>query len=168
MTHHSGKAPTLVTAKFSLCPVDFRDWTGLMTLLSEAFAGMEGRIDPPSSLKAMTADSLAQKATREALVLAEDGARLVGCGFGAVEGDALYLSKLAVSTQARRQGILRGMLDLLSARARSRGLAALTLQTRVELIENHRTFEALGFRRIAGTSHPGYDRITSWTYRKSL
>lgn len=129
---------------------------------------MERRIDPPSSLVGMTADSLRDKAEREVLVLAHDAGRLVGCGFGAVEGEALYLSKLAVRAEVQRRGVLRAMIAVFEHEAAVRGLAALSLRTRVELAETHRAFEALGFVRTGGTSHPGYDRVTSWSYRKDL
>ena len=33
---------------------DFSDWAGLLRLLEEAFASMEGRIDPPSSVHRLT------------------------------------------------------------------------------------------------------------------
>ena len=42
----------------------------------------------------------------------------------------------------------------------------LELQTRIELTENHATFGALGFKKIAETAHPGYSRPTSITMRK--
>ena len=52
--------------------------------------------------------------------------------------------------------------------ARERGLAAIELETRIELVENHATFRALGFRKVAEKSHPGYARSTSITMRKLL
>ena len=59
-------------------------------------------------------------------------------------------------------------LSLAETRARARGLGALELNTRVELTENHATFHALGFERIAETAHPGFDRPTSVLMRKAL
>jgi hypothetical protein len=44
----------------------------------------------------------------------------------------------------------------------------LELQTRVELIENHKTFAALGFEKVAEAAHPGYDRPTSIVMRKRV
>jgi phosphinothricin acetyltransferase len=44
----------------------------------------------------------------------------------------------------------------------------LELQTRVELIENHKTFGALGFEKVAETAHPGYSRPTSITMQRSI
>jgi GNAT superfamily N-acetyltransferase len=147
---------------------DFSDWNALHDLLSRAFAGMEGRIDPPSSLNRMTPDDLREKAGGGHLVLARAGGELVGCAFGSNDGDALYLSKLAVAPGWQRRGILRRMIGLMEDEARRRGLRALSLETRVELTENHATFRALGFGKTQETAHPGYRRPTSFTFRKAL
>ncbi|GAB4262977.1 MAG: hypothetical protein Kow0013_08980 [Pararhodobacter sp.] len=65
----------------------------------------------------------------------------------------LYLGKLAVEPGARRRGL---------------GLPSVTLQTRVELLDNHKTFASLGFHEIARTAHAGFDRPTSITFRRSV
>ena len=38
------------------------DWPALLAVIPRAFAGMEGRIDPPSSLHRLTAEGLARQA----------------------------------------------------------------------------------------------------------
>lgn len=154
--------------RVGMAPPDFGDWEALHTLLSGAFAGMDGRIDPPSSLAAMTPANLADKAAAETLVLAWDGDALAGCAFGAPQGDALYLSKIATRPDLAGRGIFRAMLAVLEDAAKRRGLAALTLQTRVELAENHAVFRRTGFDLAGETRHPGYDRTTSLTFRKPL
>jgi phosphinothricin acetyltransferase len=58
------------------------------------------------------------------------------------------------------------MVDHALARARALGLPRVTLQTRVELTENHTAFEAMGFRKTGATAHAGYDRPTSFTYAR--
>jgi ribosomal protein S18 acetylase RimI-like enzyme len=84
------------------------------------------------------------------------------------QADTLYLGKLAVAEGARGRGLARVMVDHACARARALGLAHVTLQTRVELVENHATFARLGFVEIARAAHPGYDRPTSITYRRPV
>lgn len=146
----------------------FGDWDELHRLLSDAFASMKGRIDPPSSLDRMTPDDLRRKAGGEHLILARSNGAVVGCAFGVPEGDAFYLSKLAVAPDWRRRGLLRRMIGPMEVEARRRGLRALTLQTRVELTENHAAFRALGFEKTQETAHPGYSRPTSFSFRKTL
>jgi GNAT superfamily N-acetyltransferase len=149
-------------------PAGFDDWTGLLALLRECFAFMDGRIDPPSSLHGFDAAKLAKKAATEELVLAFQGGALVGCLFAAERGEVLNLGKIAVRRDLQGKGIARRMLALAEASARARGLVALELQTRVELTENHRAFAALGFAKVGETRHPGFARTTSLTFRKQL
>jgi GNAT superfamily N-acetyltransferase len=142
------------------------DWPALLALITRAFAGMEGRIDPPSSLHRLTPDGIARQAEEgEVWVI---GTPPVACIFLTPQGDALYLHKLAVDPDAQRQGHARRLMALAETRARALGLPALELSTRVELFEKHATFRALGFRQVAETRHDGYDRTTSLTFRRTL
>ena len=147
---------------------DFQDWSALHALLVECFAYMEGRIDPPSSLTRMPPDVLAAKAREETLLIAVANGILIGCGYLSEKEDAIYIGKLAVAPPFRRGGVLRALIDEAEKLARRRGKSFLELQTRVELVENHRTFEALGFAKVGETAHPGFDRATSITMRKRV
>lgn len=143
---------------------DPHDWPALLALITRAFAGMEGRIDPPSSLHRLTPQGIARQAEEgEVWVI---GTPPVACIFLTSQADALYLHKLAVDPGAQRQGHARRLMVLAETRARALGLPALELSTRVELVENHATFRALGFQQVAETRHDGYDRTTSLTFRK--
>lgn len=149
-----------------LTPVD--DFTDLHHLLVTAFAYMETRIDPPSSLHRMTPKSLAiDAATAEVWSLTE-GDTLLACMILTPKPDHLYLGKLATAPDHRGRGLARRMITHAEARARALHLPALQLQTRIELSENHATFQRLGFHEIARTAHPGYDRPTSLTFTKPL
>lgn len=142
-----------------LSPAD--DLAPVRALLTAAFAYMDGRIDPPSSLGRM--ELAAQAGQAELWVL---GDPIIACMLLTPQADTLYLGKLAVAEGARGRGLARVMVDHALARARALGLAHVTLQTRVELVENQRTFARLGFAEIGRTAHPGYDRPTSITYRR--
>lgn len=147
---------------------DFPRWPELLALLHAAFAFQHGRIDPPSSLHKMDAAALAAKAAAETLLLASAGEQLLGCVFARPMGRVLYVGKFAVAPEAQGQGIGRQLMDAVDVLAREGGFTAIELETRIELVENHATFRALGFETIAETSHPGYDRPTSITMRKPL
>lgn len=145
------------------------DWGEVLDLLHRAFAVMEGRIDPPSSLHDMDEMTLAEKAAREMCLLAEDeDGRLIGCLFGDAQEDALHISKLAVDPDHQGEGIGRALIELAEAEARAAELPLLRLQTRVEMTENHIAFAGMGFAEVGHTSHPGYDRPTSITMEKRL
>ena len=138
------------------------DWDAALDLIRRAFQGMEGRIDPPSSIHRFTAQDLKQG---EFWVI---GTPPVACVLLTPKPHALYLGKLAVEPGLTRQGLARRLIAQAEVRARALGLPALELQTRVELTENHATFQALGFQAVGRTAHQGYDRPTSITFRKPL
>ncbi len=138
------------------------DLPATLALIRAAFSFMEGRIDPPSSMYRLTADDLA---TSEVWVM---GSPPVACIVLTPKADALYLGKLAVASTERGKGHARALIDLAERRARELGLLTLELRTRIELVENQQTFEAMGFTELARTAHEGYDRPTSITYRRPL
>ena len=137
-------------------------------MLHRAFAYMQGRIDPPSSLHRLDAQGLGRKAADEICLLAYEDGTLAGCLFFRPKADRLYLSKLAVDPDHQRRDIGRTLMAAAEAEAHARGLPMLELQTRIELAENHEFFAATGFARTGETCHPGFDRPTSVTMRKQL
>ncbi|HEV7322091.1 MAG TPA: GNAT family N-acetyltransferase [Ensifer sp.] len=140
----------------------------LLALIRDAFASMDGRIDPPSSAHALDIETLRQKVAEEIAFGASDGDRLVGCVFLKPESDCLYVGKLAVAPDAQGKGIGRMLLAEAEATARALELPALRLLTRVELVENHRAFGACGFVQTGTMCHPGFIRPTAIEMRKLL
>jgi N-acetylglutamate synthase-like GNAT family acetyltransferase len=149
-------------------PVDFADWEAVRTLIQEAFAYMNGRIDPPSSAWRLTPQSMAADAATGALLLARSGSTLVGCVFVRPRQDALYIGKLAVRPGLQGSGIGKALVAAARAEARALGLRALELETRIELTRNHDAFARMGFIKTAETAHPGYQRPTSITMRAAV
>ncbi len=138
----------------------------VLALIRRCFAGMEGRIDPPSSMHRLDPGAL-----RHQCQIGEIwslGSPVVACVFLTPQADALYVGKLAVDNTLRRAGLARRLMALAETRARALALSRLRLQTRVELIENHATFAALGLRETARTCHPGFSRPTSIVFEKDL
>jgi ribosomal protein S18 acetylase RimI-like enzyme len=142
------------------------DMAPVLALLHQAFAYMEGVIDPPSSLMRMGVGDL-QAAARDA-ELWVIGAQPLACMILTPQADTLYLGKLAVQDMARGRGLARVMTDHALMRARALGLASVTLQTRVELTANHAAFTRMGFVEINRTAHAGYAQPTSITYQKPV
>lgn len=142
------------------------DWPHLRDLISHAFSGMNGRIDPPSSAHHLTAkDIAAQAVSGEVWVI---GAPAVACVFLTPRAQSLYLGKLAVDPAVQRMGYARRLIGVAEARAHELGLPALELSTRIELTENHATFRALGFVQTGMSSHAGFDRPTTVIFTKRL
>jgi ribosomal protein S18 acetylase RimI-like enzyme len=139
------------------------DWPALLALISRAFASMEGRIDPPSSLHRLTPQGLA--VSGEVWVM---GQPAVACMVLKPVDGALYLGKLAVDPALQGRGLGRQMVARAEDRARELGLDRLELETRVELTENHRFYLRLGFTEVSRSAHPGFERSTSVRYRKAV
>ncbi|OIQ27106.1 MAG: GNAT family N-acetyltransferase [Alphaproteobacteria bacterium MedPE-SWcel] len=138
----------------------------VLAVMQEAFASVEGRIDPPSSIHQMTlADLVIQSETKEIWCT---GTPPEACVILSPTDDAIYISKLAVASSLRRAGLGRQLVDLAVERARALGLPALELQVRIELVENHAAFARMGFVPSGSSAHPGYDRPTSLTMRRPL
>lgn len=147
---------------------EFRDWQRLLALLQAAFAYQEHRIDPPSSVYALHVGSLAEKAREEHLFLAHADGDLAGCVFAANQISTLYVSKLAVWPHLQGSGIGRRLMSAVEEFARQIDQVLLELNTRIELTENHRTFERLGFIKVTEHAHDGFDRPTYITMQKRL
>ncbi|MFT7057685.1 MAG: GNAT superfamily N-acetyltransferase [Pseudorhodobacter sp.] len=156
----AGKEPAMTPFQ----PQEPYDWAALLALMKRAFAGMEGRIDPPSSLQAMTARDLAQH-PGEVWVMGDPPH---ACMLLSPRPHALYLGKLSVDPPYQRKGIAHTLIALAEARACALGLPALELESRIELVENHAIFYAIGFKQTGARAHPGFDNPTALTFTKSL
>lgn len=138
----------------------------LLRLIHRAFAGIEGHISPTSSLHRLTLADLRSLPATDALCVI--GQPPIACAIFRQRDEALYVEKLAVDPANTRQGFGRAILDVAKAHATLCKCTGIRVQTRVELSENHRFFEVLGFQEIARTAHPGFTQPTSITYEKPL
>lgn len=144
------------------------DMAPVLRLLQQAFAYMEGRISPPSSLARLDVAELARLADKAEIWVVDGPQGPLACMVLTPQHDTLYLGKLAVASAARGQGLARRMIACSLARARVLGLPSVSLQSRVELVENHATFAALGFVIVGTTAHPGFDRPTAISFAQPV
>jgi ribosomal protein S18 acetylase RimI-like enzyme len=154
-----------------IAPIDdaFGDWDALLALILASFAYMRPRIDPPSSALLLTLAGLKQKARVEKAYAAVENGIVLGCIFCKPEPpDCLYIGKLAVAPDAQGRGAGRMLLQAAETYAAECKLTCLRLETRIELVENHRIFAKWGFVRTAEGRHPGFTRPTFIEMRKTL
>ncbi|CAH0338976.1 hypothetical protein RHI9324_00612 [Rhizobium sp. CECT 9324] len=144
------------------------DYEALLDLIVRSFAYMDGVIDPPSSAYQLSVEGLKQKALDEIGLAALLDGRLVGCAFVKPEARALYVGKLAVAANMQGYGIGYRLLTEAETIAGKLGRDMLRLETRIELVGNHRRFAAWGFVKTAENSHPGFTRTTSIEMCKRL
>ncbi|WP_276119556.1 GNAT family N-acetyltransferase [Pararhizobium qamdonense] len=154
-----------------IAPIDdaFGDWEALLALILDSFAYMQPRIDPPSSALLLTLAGLKQKARVEKAYAAVENGIVLGCIFCKPEPpDCLYIGKLAVAPDAQGRGAGQMLLQAAEAYAAECKQTCLRLETRIELVENHRIFAKWGFVRTAEGCHPGFTRPTFIEMRKTL
>lgn len=138
----------------------------ILSLIQRNFAYMASRIDPPSSMHRLSVEAIeTQCEDGEVWTI---GSPPVACIFMTLKPDCLYLGKVTVDEATRGQGVASRMMQLAEERAHIHGYDWLELQSRIELVENHRTFGAFGFIKTGEDAHEGYDRPTSITMRKRL
>jgi ribosomal protein S18 acetylase RimI-like enzyme len=136
------------------------DADAVARLIRRAFADQPRPTNPPSSaLKETGATILAHLARGGGAVLERAG-RIAGAVLWEVEDGALYISRVSVDPDYRRQGIARGLVDEAEREARRRGLSRMTLGVRLELEENRQLFRSCGFEDFEFRRHEGYTEPT--------
>ncbi len=154
----AGPGPVLIAGPYY-------DFAALHALILRNFDYMDARIDPLSSTKAMTAADLA---ALDAVLVIEVAGAPVACMSAIVKPDCLYVGRLAVDAQYRGQGLARRLMDAAERLAMAQGILEIELGSRVELTENHAVFLKMGFVKVRDQSHRGYDRPTSFWFRKKV
>ncbi len=134
-------------------PADAEDLAGLVR---NAFAGL--LLDPPPSAGRVTAEDVRRHLAQGGGGIVVDPA-VAGLLWDEREG-GLYVSRVAVTTAHRRQGIATGLLQAAEAEAQRRGLPRLWLSTRLALTGNRRLFARFGFVETRLHAHDGYAEPT--------
>ena len=119
-------------------------------------------IDPPSGvLKETEADFAARLRNETCFVIEADGG-LIASMFCRLDGDALYIGRLAVHADWRRRGIANALIDAATAEARRLGAKRLTLGCRIALTSNLALFRSRGFVIVGHETHAGFSAPTSY------
>ena len=119
-------------------------------------------IDPPSSVLKESEADFAVRLAEEACFIVEDGGTLIASMFCVVDGDALYVGRLAVAPAHRRRGIANALMEAAKDEARRRGCKRITLGARIALPGNLALFRRHGFAVVRETCHPGFTTPTSY------
>lgn len=156
------------------------DLADVLKLIQTAFAYMDERIDPPSSMHRLSIRALADQCNTGEIWSMHDpnmraahqqtpctGNHIVACMALRQKADALYMGKLSVANTHHNQGLGTRMIQLAEQRAKRHGKAYLELETRIELLENHAYFEKRGFIKTGEGMHDGYRHPTYIIMRKS-
>ena len=149
-------------------PSRLEDIPGILGVIQAAFAQYRGLLDPPSSAEHKTLAIVAQELeTAEALV-AEHDRQVVGCAFHRPRGDSVYLDRLAVAPEHRRQGLGHQLMMEVERRALETGHRKVTLAVRLPLRDLQTYYRRQGYVAIGYGTHPGYPTHTYVNMEKQL
>jgi ribosomal protein S18 acetylase RimI-like enzyme len=136
------------------------DAAAIADLVRRAFVAQSRPTLPPSSALQETPATIADHLALEGGAVLESGGRLIGALLWAEEEGGLYLSRLSVDPQHRRQGVARALLDEAERETRRRGLPLMHLGVRLALEDNRRLFRSCGFEETTLHRHEGFDEPT--------
>lgn len=125
-------------------------------------------IDPPSSVLKETVADFVARLQDETCFVVEDNGKPVACIFCAMDGDALYVGRLAVATALRRRGVAKALMEAAKDEARRLGARRITLGARIALPGNVALFRRHGFTIVRATCHPGFTTPTSYDMELAL
>lgn len=129
-------------------------------LVRLAFSTPSRSINPPPSALKETAAAIVDHLARGGGAVVERGGAIVGAVLWMEEDGGLYLHRLAVHPEARRQGIARALIDEVEREARRRGLPCIRLGVRLALEDNRRLFASCGFEDTTLQRHEGFTEPT--------
>ncbi|MBA2243065.1 MAG: GNAT family N-acetyltransferase [Chthoniobacterales bacterium] len=102
--------------------------------------------DPPSS-PALTGMDTA----RAAFIVAREAGEVIGCGaIRPFTDEVAEVKRMFVRREARRAGVARAIMHVLEQIARENDFSAVCLETGLRQPAAIRSYESLGYRRIAG------------------
>lgn len=143
------------------------DTQQVLALILDAFEEYRAVLNPPSGAHRETAETIRKKIIEGGGFIAYVSDQAAGCVLYEPEADALYLGRLAVLPDYRKQGVARALIEAVEKRARELNLPKVTLGVRVQLPGNRAFFERLGFQIVAYDSHDGYSEPTFMTLEKA-
>jgi GNAT superfamily N-acetyltransferase len=154
--------------EISFRPLNLADADDTARVIRTAFAAQPRFTTPPSSALSETAETVAAKLGVGGGIGALDGGALVGAILWEIKADALHVGRVSVAPAWRGRGLAGALIKACESEAGRRGLARMTLRVRLELPENERLFERLGFERRALDAHDGFDKPTQAVMEKLL
>ncbi len=135
-------------------------------LTRASFATLRGRLDPPSGADAETVADVEAAMRRGGAVIAWDGATPVGAARWLVAEEALYVGRVAVLPDHRRQRVASALMRFLEDLAPTLGCDAVRVGVRASLPENVALYRSLGYEVVSIEPHePGPDRVVTMRKR---
>jgi GNAT superfamily N-acetyltransferase len=162
-----GAGRMLRGVQWKLLPLHEGDATRILALIRMAFSALEVPLHPPPTALEETTQSIAHQIAVGGGACIEVGGVPVGCILW-VEKSGLYLRRLAVLPQWRRNGIALRLIYAAEDEARRRDLRRIHLETRLVLEGNLRLFTRCGFTEFAQAGDLCHSMTTLTMWEKWL
>jgi len=137
----------------------------MLEIIKTAFAP-QATLQPPSSAVRKTMALLEQELAAGGALVTEFDQHVVACVLHQPRHDALYFHRLAVLPALHGRGIGRALINTVEQLARTSGSARVELSVRLELDQQRRFYESLGYQTIGYGSHADFDQPTYATMQK--
>jgi GNAT superfamily N-acetyltransferase len=151
-----------------LQPLTLSDAAVTAEVIQAAFGAQSKATRPPSSALRETEGTVAAKIGAGGGFGAYASGELVAAALWTIYKDALHVGRVSVLPAHRGRGHTRALISACEQTAHAHGIARMTLRARLELPENERLFERLGFRRVGVETHEGFDAPTTAVMEKRL
>jgi ribosomal protein S18 acetylase RimI-like enzyme len=136
-------------------------------VMRAAFAEYAGALPVESGANAESLEDVEHAMRSGGAVLAFIGDKAIGSARFTPQAEALYVGRVAVVPEHRRQGVATVMMRFLEDVAAALERDALHVDVRESLPSNVKLYQSLGYEVIGIAPHPrGPDRV--WSMRKSL
>ena len=149
-----------------LRPLTLSDAPVAAGVIRTAFAAQSKATRPPSSALRETQERVAAKIAAGGGFGAYARGELVAAAIWAIDKDALHVGRVSTLPAYRGLGVAAALIAACERAARAHGLKRLTLRARLELPENERLFQRLGFVRVGVEAHEGFDAPTTAVMEK--
>lgn len=153
---------------------ELRDYVGddiptILDVIKSAFAEYQGKLDPPSSAERKTIELVKEELQTANAIVVEVEERIVGCVFYQNTDEGVYLDRLSVLPDFRKQGIATSLMAEVERRARNEfGAEALRLSVRLSLKKQQALYKRFGFEFLEFGTHEGYPKPTYMKMMKRL
>ena len=140
----------------------------IFEVLRAAFAQYDGVLDPPSSVFSLDRQAIAAKIERGIVLILEIDGETIGCVFGTIEADGIYVGRLAVRPDSRVAGAGSELLAAIETRARELGFGRCRLEVRIALEDLVNFYRRRGYAVTSSHAHRGYDAPTYYEMVKEF
>ncbi len=140
----------------------------ILYVIRTAFAEQRGIVTPPSSAESKTIEIVERELVAANALVFDVDKEIIACVFYQPQGESIYVDRLAVLPEFRRNGIARSMMDEVEKRSREIGASKLSVSVRIELVKQQDYYRRQGFLIVSKACHEGFTKPTYVIMEKPL